>query len=194
MRALMAMIAVAVFCLAAGLGSILNAEGTKSGAASAERIARGKYLVQLGGCTDCHSPKVMTPNGPVPDPIKAFSGHQESSKLPEIPKGVLGPDKWMALTNSDLTAWVGPWGVSFTANLTPDPATGIGGWTEEMWLKTLKTGKHLGTGRQILPPMPWQPIGTLEEQDLKDIYAYFMSLKPIRNAVPQPIPPAGPGH
>ena len=130
----------------------------------------------------------------MPDPIKAFSGHQESAKLPEIPKGVLGPDKWMALTNSDLTAWAGPWGVSFTANLTPDPATGIGGWTEEMWLKTLKSGKHLGTGRQILPPMPWQAIGTIEEQDLKDIYAYFMSLKPIRNAVPQPIPPAGPGH
>jgi len=190
----LAVIGVVGIGILAAFGSSLNAEGKKSDEASAERIARGKYLVHLGGCTDCHSPKVMSPNGPIPDPIKAFSGHQESTKLPEIPKGVLGPDKWMALTNMDLTAWVGPWGVSFAANLTPDPATGIGAWTEEMWLKTLKTGKHLGTGRPILPPMPIQQIGTLKEQDLKDIYAYFMSLKPIRNAVPQPIPPAEPGH
>ena len=193
MRTLFALLGMLAIWMVIGSGPSLMAEGTKSGTASPERIARGKYLVQLGGCTDCHSPKVMSPNGPIPDPIKAFSGHQESAKLPEIPKNVLGPDKWMALTNSDLTAWVGPWGVSFAANLTPDPATGIGGWTEEMWLKTLKTGKHLGTGRQILPPMPWQGIGTLKQEDLKDIYAYFMSLKPVRNAVPQPIPPAQPG-
>jgi mono/diheme cytochrome c family protein len=193
MRTVIGVLVVAGFLIIAGLAT-LNAEGLKGGAASPERIARGKYLVQLGGCTDCHSPKVMSPNGPVPDPIKAFSGHQESIKVPEIPRGILGPDKWMAMTNSDLTAWAGPWGVSFAANLTPDPATGIGGWTEEMFLNTLKSGKHLGTGRQILPPMPWQAIGALKEEDLKDIYAYFMSLKPVRNAVPQPLPPAQPGH
>lgn len=193
MRVALIALGVAVIGLIAGLGTSLNAEGAKARSASAEQIARGKYLVLLGGCADCHSPKVMSPNGPIPDPMKAFSGHPESAKLPEIPKGVLGPDKWAAMTTMDLTAWVGPWGVSFTANLTPDPATGIGGWTEEMWLKTFKTGKHLGEGRPILPPMPIQPLGMLKEQDLKDMYAYFMSLKPIRNAVPQPIPPAG-GH
>jgi len=194
MRAVIGVLVVAGVWMIAGLASTVNAEGSKAKGASPERIARGKYLVQLGGCTDCHSPKIMSPNGPVPDPIKAFSGHQESVKVPEIPKGVLGPEKWMALTNSDLTAWAGPWGVSFAANLTPDPATGIGGWTEEMFLKTLKSGKHLGTGRQILPPMPWAAIGSLKEEDLKDIYAYFMSLKPVRNAVPQPIPPPQPAH
>ena len=194
MRAVYVVPGVAGLCLLLGLGSSMLAAGTKAGASPAERIARGKYLVQLGGCTDCHSPKVMSPNGPVPDPTKAFSGHQESTKVPEVPKGVLGPDKWMALTNSDLTAWAGPWGISFTANLTPDPATGIGGWTEEMWIKTLRTGKHLGTGRQILPPMPWQAIGTLKDEDLKDIFTYFKSLKPIHNAVPQPIPPPKAAH
>ena len=194
MRAVYVVPGLAGVCLLLGLASSMNAAGTKAGTSPAERIAHGKYLVQLGGCTDCHSPKVMSPNGPVPDPTKAFSGHQESTKIPEVPKGVLGPGKWMAMTNSDMTAWVGPWGTSFTANLTPDPSTGIGGWSEEMWIKTLRTGKHLGTGRQILPPMPWQAIGALKDEDLKDIFAYFKSLKPIHNAVPQPIPPPKAAH
>jgi hypothetical protein len=126
--------------------------------------------------------------------MKILSGQQSDQKVPEVPGGVLAPDKWMAATNSDMTAWVGPWGVSFAANLTPDKATGIGAWTEEMFIKTIRTGKHLGTGRQILPPMPWQDMGQLPDQDLKDIYAYLMTVKPVRNAVPQPIPPAGGGH
>ena len=156
-------------------------------------VERGQYLVTISGCNDCHTPKTMSPKGPVLHPMKILSGHQADSKLPDIPQGVLGPDKWGAITNHDLTAWVGPWGVSFTANLTPDPATGLGGWTEEMFIKTLRTGKHLGTGRDILPPMPWQMIGRMTDDDLKAVFAYLKSLKPIRNAVPQPIPPQGAG-
>ena len=179
--------ALAVALLLGPAGKTFSAE-TKSKQA---RIDHGRYLVVTTGCHDCHSPKAMSPAGPVPHPTKGLSGYQEGSKLPEIPKGVLGPDKWMAMTNSDLTAWVGPWGVSFAANLTPDPATGLGGWTEEMFVKTLRTGKHMGTGRAILPPMPWQMIGQMTDDDLKDIYAYLMSLKPVKNLVPQPLPPAG---
>jgi mono/diheme cytochrome c family protein len=171
-----------------------NASDPKSSKPSPARVERGAYLVNLGGCNDCHSPKLVTPNGVTLDPLKILSGHQADAKLPQVPKGLLTERGWVAATNGDLTAWVGPWGISYAANLTPDPATGIGGWTEEMFVKTLKTGKHLGTGRQILPPMPWENFARMNEGDLKDMYAYLMSLRPVRNAVPQPVPPAQSAH
>ena len=182
-------------CLVAAAAFALAASGAtkpdKASKASTEQVERGRYLVTLGGCNHCHSPKAMGPNGPVTHPLKTLSGHAAESNLPEIPKGVIGPDKWMGITNSDMTAWVGPWGVSFAANLTPDPATGIGAWTEDVFIKSMRTGKHMGTGRQILPPMPWEDIGKLTDQDLKDMFAFLMSIPAVRNPVPQPIPPAG---
>jgi len=96
-----------------------------------------------------------------------------------------------AITTNDLTAWAGPWGVSFARNLTPDIATGIGSWTEAIFIKALRTGKDMGEGRAILPPMPWPGIGQSTDADLKAMFAYLMSLKPIENAVPDPISPAG---
>jgi mono/diheme cytochrome c family protein len=154
-------------------------------------VERGKYLVNLGGCNDCHTPKVFGPKGPMFDTTKTLSGHPAEQKLPEIPKGVLAPDQWGALTSNDFTAWTGPWGVSFTRNLTPDVATGIGSWNEAIFVKALRTGKHMGEGRDILPPMPWQNIGQVNDADLKAIFAYLQSLKPIENAVPDPISPTG---
>ncbi len=150
---------------------------------------RGEYLVNYGGCNDCHTPKTITPDGPVPDTAKLLSGHPSAAKLPEVPPGIIGPEKWGALTNNDLTAWVGPWGVSFAANLTPDNGTGMGGWTEELFIKAMRSGKHLGAGREILPPMPWSSLAALTDEDLKAIFAYLNSIKPIENQVPQPIPP-----
>jgi mono/diheme cytochrome c family protein len=152
-------------------------------------IMRGEYLVSYGGCNDCHTPKIHTPKGPEPDSNKLLSGHPSTEKLPEIPPGIIGTEKWGALTNNDLTAWVGPWGVSFAANLTPDNRTGLGGWTEELFITTMRTGKHLGVGREILPPMPWYTLAALTDEDLKAIFAYLHSIKPIENEVPQPIPP-----
>src|SRR5215472_16125285 len=95
------------------------------------QLKRGEYLVTFGGCHDCHSPKVMTSNGPAPDRTRLLSGHPADAQLPPLPAGIVGaaPNQWAAITNSDLTAWVGPWGTSFAANLTPDKATGLGGWT-----------------------------------------------------------------
>lgn len=154
-------------------------------------VARGKYLVMVAGCNDCHTPKVMTPQGPSPDPTRTLSGHPAGEKLPDVPSGVLAPEKWGALTNNNLTAWAGPWGVSFTKNLTPDKATGLGSWTEAMFIKALRTGKDMGEGRQILPPMPWQDFGQMTDADLKAIYAYLQSLPPVSNAVPDPVPPQG---
>ena len=152
-------------------------------------VERGKWLVMVGGCADCHSPKVFGPEGPMPDTTRFLSGSPAGTKVPDIPFDAMGPDKWGALTTPDLTVWAGPWGVSFTMNLTPDVATGLGSWTPEMFMKALRTGKHMGEGRPILPPMPWPAIGQLKESDLRAIFAYLRTLKPIANAIHEPIAP-----
>ena len=154
------------------------------------QLARGLYLVTVGGCNDCHSPKVFTAQGPQLDTARLLSDYPADARLPALPAGVLGPGKWGAVTTPDLTAWVGPWGTSFAANLTPDPS-GIGGWAPEIFISAMRTGKHLGAGRPILPPMPWAELGELTDSDLRAIFAYLQSLRPISNAVPAPVPPAG---
>jgi mono/diheme cytochrome c family protein len=153
-----------------------------------EMQKRGEYLVTLGGCNHCHSSKVFTEMGPVPDTTKLLSGHPAGSKLASIDTSMVQPGKWI-LTSSDLTAWVGPWGISYAANLTPDEPTGIGTWTDEVFIKALRTGKHMGIGRPILPPMPWPDIAKATDEDLKAIFSYLKSLPPIRNQVPDPVPP-----
>jgi cytochrome c553 len=165
----------------------------QAGGASKEQMKRGEYLVGYGGCDDCHSPKVMTPKGPQPDMARRLSGHPANAQLPAIPAGAIGPNpnQWGAITNNDLTAWVGPWGTSFAANLTPDSATGLGRWTADQFVKTMRSGKHFGVGRPLLPPMPWYDIAVLTDQDIKAMFAYLKSLKPIQNQVPAPIPPQG---
>ena len=90
-----------------------------------------------------------------------------------------------------MTAWSGPWGTSYTANLTPDRATGLGAWTADEFVAALRTGRHQGRGRQILPPMPWPFISQLTDDDLRAMFAYLMSLPRIANKVPEPLPPAG---
>jgi len=156
----------------------------------AELLSRGKYIVATIGCNDCHSPKIFTPNGPVVDSTKILSGHPAGSALPAIDKNALKPGNWL-LFSSDLTATVGPWGISFSANLTPDTATGIGAWTEDVFIKTIRTGKHLGQegGRKILPPMPWDDFNHCTDNDLKAIFTYLKALPAISNKVPQPVSP-----
>lgn len=158
---------------------------------STEQIKQGAYLVNAGGCNDCHSPKIFTAKGPIPDTTRLLSGASQDSKVPAIPAGILGPDKWGGLCNNDMTIWAGPWGVSFAANITPDNLTGIGAWTEDAFIAAMRTGKHLGAGREILPPMPWFNLALLHDSDLKAMFAYLKSLKPIGNQVPEPIPPSG---
>jgi hypothetical protein len=153
--------------------------------ADMDPVARGKYLTTIGGCNDCHTPKIMTPNGPAPDTTKILSGHPANAPLPPIIKS-----DWVLMA-PDITSFVGPWGISYTANLTPDSATGIGAWPEEVFIKTIRTGKHLGNpnGRDILPPMPWQEVAKMTDEDLKAVYAFLQSLPPINNKVPQPVAP-----
>ena len=151
-------------------------------------VARGKYLITLGGCHDCHTPKLMTGKGPALDTKRLLSGFPSSQKVPAIPEGVIGPNSWGGLCTNDQTGWAGPWGVSFASNLTPDKETGIGAWTEKTFITTLRTGKSPG-GRPILPPMPWESIQQASDNDLKAMFAYLMSLPPVRNMVPAPVPP-----
>ena len=150
------------------------------------KVARGEYLVTFGGCNDCHSPKAMTDHGPVPDAARLLSGHPVGAKLPTFRKEDMGPGKWV-LFSEDLTVCVGPWGVTCAANLTPDENTGIGLWTEEMFIGALRTGKHMGAGRPIMPPMPWFNLAQATDDDLKAVYAYLKSLPPVKNAVPAPM-------
>jgi mono/diheme cytochrome c family protein len=185
-----------ILLLLGTVGSGCNARdaAAESSVDPSARVARGAYLVTIGGCNDCHTPWKMGPNGPEPDASRMLSGHPESYKI-GAPAAAPGGD-WqnaaaMAATN---TAFSGPWGVSFTANLTPDRNTGIGIWTEEMFMKTIRTGKHWGVSRPILPPMPWFNYRQMTDEDLKAVYAYLRSIPPVVNHVPEPIPPVETTH
>jgi mono/diheme cytochrome c family protein len=160
-----------------------------STASDPARIERGRYLVTIGGCNDCHTPLKMGPKGPEPDMSRMLSGHPEHFVISEPAK--LTEPQWMIASAPTNTAHSGPWGVSFTANLTPDQNTGLGIWTEDMFMKTLRTGRHMGTSREILPPMPWFNYGRMTDDDLKAVYAYLRTIPAIHNRVPDPLPPAG---
>jgi hypothetical protein len=150
-----------------------------------DKLSRGKYLVTTSGCNDCHTPWKMGANGPEPDMSRMLSGHPADMKLPPAPKPA-GP--WIVSAAATNTAWSGPWGVSYTANLTPDKETGLGKWTQRNFTETIRTGRHMGRGRPILPPMPIPMYKHFTDADLEAIFAYLQSIPPIRNQVPEPIP------
>jgi cytochrome c553 len=150
---------------------------------------RGAYLVRAMGCNDCHTPWKVGPGGPEPDMSRALTGHPAELVMPP-PSQLKAPWTWSAAGTN--TAFAGPWGVSFTANLTPDPETGLGRWTADMFIATMKTGRHEGKGRPLLPPMPFRMIASLTDDDIRSVFAYLQSLPPVRNRVPAPIdPPEG---
>ena len=153
------------------------------------RAARGKYLVDTGGCGDCHTPLKIGANGPEPDMARLLSGHPEALMMPPAPKLPNGP--WQVVVSATNTAWAGPWGVTFTANLTPD-ATGLRAWSAKQFADTMRTGKHLGVGRAILPPMPIPAYRNFNDADLEAIFAYLQSIPAVKNQVPAPLPPAAP--
>lgn len=162
-----------------------GAPAERDAQAQADRIKRGDYLVNTMGCNDCHTPLKMGPNGPEPDMSLFLSGHPAAVKLPPPPKPT---EAWIASINATGTAYAGPWGISYTQNLTPDPETGVAGsYTEEQFIMTIREGKKQGRGRAILPPMPWPVIRNLTDDDLKAIYAYLKTIKPIKNRVPDPV-------
>ena len=157
-------------------------------AATNPAVARGEYLVKIMGCNDCHTPWTMTPRGPAPDMTRMLSGHPQDFVVTSAPD--LGTGPWVMAAAATNTAWAGPWGVSFTMNLTPDPETGLGKWTADTFVAAIRTGKHEGQGRPILPPMPWSMYRNATDEDLRAVFAYLQTIKPIKNRVPQPIEPA----
>ncbi len=154
---------------------------------NAEAAKRGEYIVRSVGCGDCHTPMKMGANGPEPDLSRLLSGHPAEMALPPAP-AASGP--WIAAFSATMTAWAGPWGTSFTANLTPDPETGLGRWTEQQFVDTIRSGRHLGRGREILPPMPWPAFRNMTDADLKAVFAYLRTIPAVKNRVPDPTPPA----
>lgn len=150
----------------------------------------GEHLVIIAGCNDCHTPKRMTNMGPVLDSSRWLSGHP--AKMPRIDVNRKELESKGLVTTLDLTEWAGPWGVSFTANLTPHE-TGIGNWTEAQFMLAIREGKYKGlaSSRQLLPPMPWEMYRHMTDDELKAIFAYLKSIKPVENLVPPPLSPIG---
>jgi hypothetical protein len=148
----------------------------------------GRHLTILGGCNDCHTPKMMTSTGPQLDTSSLLSGHPSKMPPPDVNRKEM-ESKGLAVTQT-LTSWVGPWGISYAANITSD-STGIGNWTEDQFILCLREGKFKGLpdSRQLLPPMPWQDYKYLKDDELKAIFAYLKSTKPVKNVVPAAAPP-----
>lgn len=153
------------------------------------RVKRGEYLVSFAGCDHCHTPKMMTPNGPALDMSLRLSGHQAGEPFTAGNKKELIKKEFVAVFSPGTTAAAGPWGVSFASNLTPDD-TGIGAWTETQFMKAIREGKSKGLEgtRPLLPPMPWKAIGKMSDEDLKAVFAYLKTVKPVKNVVPGPQP------
>lgn len=151
------------------------------------QVAWGEHLVTVSACHDCHSPKKFGPMGMEIDTAHLLAGHM-GSPVPDVDKKDF--QKKGYVVTGDLTAWIGPWGVSYTANLTSDES-GIGNWSEQQFMLALRQGKFKGMagGRDLLPPMPWQMYRNMTDDEIKAIFAYLKTTKPIENVVPPPTPP-----
>ncbi len=183
----LAMVLLGVIALPAVAGAESASGPSES---SLAETAEGERLVHNMDCDVCHTPKVMTAAGPRPDTSRRLSGHPAGEEVPPLPGGVLGEDGWGGLFNHHLTAWVGPWGVSYGSNLTPDEETGIGAWSEETFVESMRTGTHVGELRPFLPPMP--TYDRLTDAELHAIFTYLQSIEPVSNEVPAPRPPVAP--
>lgn len=164
-----------------------RAETKQTVADSLKLLERGAYMVNAIGCDDCHTPKKMTEFGPAPDMELRFSGHPADQPFTGDYKLTAN----YALFSHSLTAALGPWGISYASNISSD-ATGIGNWSLEQFTRAIREGKSKGleNGRMLLPPMPWSNFKNLTDEDIKAIFYYLKSSKPIRNIVPAPVSPS----
>ncbi len=125
----------------------------------AQKLERGEYLTWIGGCNDCHTPGTLYG----------------------------APDMERKLSGSEL-GWTGPWGTSYARNLTPDPETGLGNWSEDDIVKSIRTGQR-ADGSPVLPPMPWPNYAHMPDEDAYAIAAYLRSLPAVRHKVPDKLAP-----
>lgn len=166
------------FGVLATLGLIVLAMTVGGAAASSSHqgdvIAQGKYLATVSGCIGCHTPLQAQ-----------FTDPNNISTADRVTLSLSARD---ALDTSRLLAGgqtfnLGPAGVLFTANLTPDPDTGIGKWTDKELKDSIRTGMSKG-GRMQHPIMPYRTYNNLAEADLDAIVAYLRSVPPVKNSVP----------
>lgn len=148
----------------------------------------GEHLVTIAGCNDCHTPKIMTPQGPVDDSSLLLSGHPASLPAPDVDRKQT-ESKGLVVT-ADFTAWIGPWGISYSANLTPHE-TGTGNWTERQFVYAIRNSisKGIPGSRSLMPPMSMMPVKHMTDDELKAIFAYLRTVKPVENNSVQPTPP-----
>ena len=153
------------------------------------QVTRGAEIVNEWKCNYCHTPELKGPDGkPMPNPERLLSGHPQDEKIPEVSDMVITSNEFMEfLDNLDNTVWASNDTLVFSANLTPDNETGIGTWTEAQFVGTMKEGMHMGLGRRLLYPMPWQELAELPDADIVSIYAYLRTIDPVSNKVPPPV-------
>lgn len=146
-------------CLALLLASVVTL-AAPTVLADDTRIERGKYLVTISGCNDCHTPGY-------------FFGRPDTSRF---------------LGGSDVGFEIPGLGVFVGSNITPDKETGVGSWTREQIVTAIQGGRR-PDGRMLAPIMPWHAFAQLTADDATAIAAFLQSLDPVRNKVPGPFKP-----
>ncbi len=146
-----------------------------------DMVERGKYLVDaVAACGHCHTPRA----GADYDMTKYLAGHPENDSFPKYDFSMM-QQRIFLLVSPQLSAFSGPFGTSFATNLTPDKETGLGEWTEKMFIDAMRTGHHQGNkdNRKIFPPMPSKHYAQMTDTDLKAIWAYLKTIKTVKNDV-----------
>jgi len=146
-----------------------------------DMVERGKYLVDaVAACGYCHTPRA----GAEYNMNMYLAGHPTGESIPRYNFRMMQQGIFM-LTAPQFSAFSGPFGTSFASNLTPDKETGLGEWTEKMFVGAMRTGHHQGdpNNRAILPPMPKKHYAQMSDADLKAIWAYLRTIKPVKNEV-----------
>lgn len=135
--------------------SLFGAAISATPALAQEQIKRGAYLAAIMDCTGCHTPGVFFGK---PDPQRHLGGSEVGFQIPGL-------------------------GIFYPPNLTPDPETGLGTWSEADIVTAVRTGVR-PDGRVLAPVMPYHSYGKLTDTDAKALASYLKSLKPVRHQAP----------
>ena len=174
-----------IFCVMLLFTGAIIAVYISSVESQSDMVQRGKYLVDtVGACGHCHTPRA----GADYNMNMYLAGHPANAPYPRYNFSMMQQGIFI-LTSTQMTAFSGPFGTSFASNLTPDKETGLGEWTEKMFIQAMRTGLHQGTegNRKIFPPMPTKHYAQMNDEDLKAIWAYLKTLKPVKNEVSSPL-------
>lgn len=170
-----------IFCVIALFVGAIIALNISPVQSQSDMVQRGKYLVDaVSACGHCHTPRA----GAEYNMDMYLAGHPANAPYPRYNFSMMQQGIFI-LTSPQLSAFSGPFGTSFASNLTPDNETGLGEWTEEMFIGAMRTGRHQGveSNRKILPPMPTKHYAQMNDADLKAIWAYLRTIKPVKNEV-----------